>query len=170
MVAPLTNLLKGKVKYVWSAECQTAFENVKALICNAPVLAAPQWDREFKIEVDASYVGAGAMLLQCDDLGVDKPVCYFSRKFNRHQLNYSVIEKETLALILALQHFSVYVGSGPVVVFTDHSPLTFLNSLQCPNQRLIRWALMLQSYSLDICHIRGRDNVVADALSRAPCH
>lgn len=77
VVAPLTNLLKGKVKYVWSSECQAAFENVKALICNAPVLAAPQWDRVFKIEVDCSYVGAGAVLLQRDDLGVDKPVCFF---------------------------------------------------------------------------------------------
>ena len=92
----------------------------------------------------------------------------FLGKFNKHQLNYSVIEKETLALILALQHFSVYVSCMPVVVFTDHNPLTFLSSLQCPNQRLIRWALLLQSYSLDIRHIRGRDNVVVDALSRAP--
>ncbi|KAM8771398.1 retrovirus-related Pol polyprotein from transposon 297 [Acanthopagrus schlegelii] len=169
VVAPLTNLLKAKMKYVWSAECQSAFENVKALICNAPVLAAPQWDRAFKLEVDASAVGAGAVLLQADDLGVDKPLCFFSRKFNRHQLNYSVIEKETLALILALQHFNVYVSSSPVVVFKDHNPLTFLSSLQSPNQRLVRWALFLQSYSLDIRHVKGRDNVVADALSLAPC-
>lgn len=126
-------------------------------------------EKPFKLKVDASYVGAGAVLLQPDELGVDKPLCFFSRKFNKHQLNYSVIEKETLALILALQHFSVYVGSGPVVVFTDHNPLTFLSSLQSPNQRLIRWALLLQSYSLNIRHIKGRDNVVADALSRAPC-
>lgn len=127
VVAPLTNLLKGKVKFEWSSECQAAFENVKTVICKAPVLAAPQWDKPFKVEVDASYVGAGAVLLQSDDLDVDKPVCFFSRKFNKHQLNYSVIEKETLALILALQHFSVYVCSGPVVVFTDHNPLTFLS-------------------------------------------
>lgn len=52
----------------------TAFENVKPLICNAPVLAAPQWDRDFKIEVDGSFVCAGEVLLQCDDLGVDKSV------------------------------------------------------------------------------------------------
>ena len=113
-------------------------------------------------------MGAGAVLLQPDDLGVDRQVCFFSKKFNKHQLNYSVIEKETLALILSLQHFSVYVSSVPVVVFTDHNPLTFLSSLQCPNQRLIHWALMLQSYNLDIRHIKGRDNVVVDALSRAP--
>lgn len=62
----------------------------------------------------------------------------FKKVFNLYQLNYSVIEKETLALIMALKHFDVYVsGSAPVVVFTDHNPLAFLNSLQCLNQRLI---------------------------------
>ena len=114
VVAPLTDMLKAKAKYMWSSECQKAFESVKALICNAPVLAAPQWEKPFKLEVDASFVGAGAVLSQPDDLGVDKPVSFFSRKFNKHHLNYSVIEKETLALILALQHFSVYVSSVPV--------------------------------------------------------
>lgn len=168
VVAPLTDLLKGKTKYVWSPVCQQSFERVKALISNAPVLVAPRWDREFCLEVDASMVGAGAVLLQKDDEGINKPVCFFSRKFNCHQRNYSVIEKETLALILALQHFSVYLGSGPVVVFSDHNPLTFLSTLQTPNQRLMRWALHLQSYTLDIRHIKGRDNVVADALSRSP--
>ena len=88
----------------------------------------------------------GAVLLQVDDLGVDKPVSFFfSKKFNSYLLNYSTIEKEALALIWALKHFDVDVVSGaaPVVVYTDHNPLTFLNSLQCPNQRLIRWSLML---------------------------
>lgn len=168
VVAPLTDLLKTSSQFVWAPACQSAFERVKGLLSNAPVLAAPQWDKEFQLEVDASMVGAGAVLLQSDAGGVNRPICFFSRKFNRHQVNYSVIEKEALALIWALQHFGVYVGSGPVVVFSDHNPLTFLSSLQAPNQRLVRWALFLQSYSLDIRHIRGVDNVVADALSRSP--
>ena len=81
--------------------------------------------------VDASHVGAGAVLLQ-EVEGVDRSVCYFSNKFNSYQLNYSTIEKEALALIWALQHFEVYVGfrSSPVVVYTDHNPLIFLCSLQ----------------------------------------
>lgn len=85
-------------------------------------------------------------------------------------MNYSTIEKEALALIWALQHFEVDVscGSGPVVVYTDHNPLTFLSSLRCANQRLVRWSLFLQAHSLDIRHIKGSDNVMADALSRAP--
>ncbi len=78
-----------------------------------------------------------------------------------------MIEKEALALIWALQNFEVYVGSvsDPLVVYTDHNPLIYLHSLRCPNQRLTRWCLFLQSYALDIRHIKGTDNVVADALS-----
>jgi hypothetical protein len=110
-----------------------------------------------------------AVLLQVDDQGFDRPVCYFSKKFNKHQFNYSTIEKEALALVWALLHFDVYVGGGahPVVVFSDHNPLTFLHSLQNPNQHLMRWALFLQPYHLQIYHIRGVENVMADALSRA---
>lgn len=118
--------------------------------------------------VDASGVGAAAILLQEDAEGVDHPVCYFSRKFNKHQLNYSTIEKETLALLLALQHFEVYVGSSSlqVVVYTDHNPLVFLSRMYNHNKRLMRWALIVQDYNLDARHKRGSKNVVADALSR----
>ncbi len=82
---------------------------------------------KFKLEVDASAAGAGAVLLQEDEDGIDHPVCYFLRKFNKHQFNYSTIEKEALALLMALQYFDVYIGSSnyPVVVFTDHNPLVF---------------------------------------------
>ena len=55
--------------------------------------------------VDASGVGAGAVLMQHDSKRIEHPICYFSRKFNQHQKNYSTIEKETLALVFALQHF-----------------------------------------------------------------
>ena len=94
-------------------------------------------------------VGTGAVLLQVDHL-----VGLLSKRFGSYQLNYSVIEKEALALIWALKHVEVYVGSGrPLVVYTDHNPLTFLHSLQNPNQRLMRWCLFLQGYHLDIRHI-----------------
>ena len=119
--------------------------------------------------MDASDIGCGAVLLQEDEEGIDHPVCYFSRKFDKHQKNYSTIEKETLALILALQHFNVYVETAhfPVIVYTDHNPLTFINKMHNKNQRLVRWSLILQEYMLDIRHIRGKDNVIADALSRS---
>ncbi len=77
------------------------------------------------------------------------------------------MEKEALALLLALQHFEVYLGGScnPVVVYTDHNPLVFLGRMCNSNQRLMRWSLILQEYNLDIQHRKGAENVVADALS-----
>ncbi|XP_048843940.1 uncharacterized protein LOC125715915 isoform X2 [Brienomyrus brachyistius] len=124
--------------------------------------------KPFKLEVDASELGAGAVLLQDDGQGVSHPICFFGKKFDAHQRRYSTIEKETLAMLLALQHFDVYVGSTsqPVEVYTDHNPLVFLSRMYNNNQRLMRWALILQNYNIDIKHKRGCDNIVADALSR----
>ena len=123
----------------------------------------------FKLAVDASDTGAGSVLMQEDGNGVDHPVSYFSKKFNKYQKNYSTIEKECLSLILALQHFEVYLtsSSSPTVVFSDHSPLTFFHKMKNKNQRLLRWSLLFQEYNLDIRHIKGKDNIISDALSRA---
>ncbi len=168
VVAPLTDLLSPKTAFKWSLECQHAFESLKALLMHAPVLAAPVYDRAFKLAVDASDAGAGAVLLQDGPDGVEHPVCYFSKKFQKHQKSYSTIEKEALALILALNNFEVYIGgsSRPVTVYTDHNPLTFIHQMRNSNQRLMRWALFVQAFNLEIKHVAGKNNVLADALSR----
>ena len=77
-------------------------------------------------------------------------------------------KKKCLALILSIQHFEVYISSSSslVTVYTDHNPLTFLRKMKNKNQRLLRWTLLLQEYNLDVRHIKGRENVVADAFSR----
>ncbi len=92
----------------------------------------------------------------------------FSKKFQRHQKSYSTIKKEALALILALNNFEVYIGgsSRPVTVYTDHNPLTFIHQMLNSNQRLMRWALFVQAFNLEIKHVAGKNNVLADALSR----
>jgi hypothetical protein len=165
---PLTRLLRKGQKFDWSLECDRAFDQLKAMLQSSPVLTAPNFVLPFKLAVDASDVAAGAVLLQEDSDGVSHPVCYFSRKFNQSQKNYSTVEKECLALILALQHFEVYLSgqSHSITVFSDHNPLTFIERVKGRNQRLLRWSLMLQEFNLDIQHIRGKDNVIADCLSR----
>ncbi|XP_071943657.1 uncharacterized protein [Antedon mediterranea] len=168
LVTPLTNLLKKNASFVWLEKCNNAFIKVKAMLSNEPVLMAPQFDKQFSLMIDASDVGSGAVLAQTDENGVDKPVCFYSRKFNQHEKRYSTVEKETLALMSALKHFEVYLGSTPfpIVVWTDHNPLTFLARMKDKNQRLLGWSLAVQEMNLEIHHIRGKDNVVADALSR----
>ena len=168
IAAPLTNLLSKKVKFVWTDDCQMAFDKVKLLFQKSPVLKSPDYEKPFKLIIDSSDVGTGSVLVQEASDGLDHPVSYFSKKFLKYQKNYSVVEKETLGLVLALEHFDVYLGSTPfkIKVYTDHNPLTFLKTMKNKNQRLVRWSLALQEYNLEIQHIPGSENVVADALSR----
>ena len=118
--------------------------------------------------VDACDTGAGAVLLQENEFGVVHPVSYYSKKFSPPQKNYSTIEKELLALILGLQHYSFYLcpSNGPIVIYSDHNPLRYLSKFRDKNQRLTRWSLLLQEYSLEIRHVKGKENVIADYLSR----
>lgn len=90
VVAPLTSLTSTSPPFEWSSGCTKAFQAAKAILCSTPVLAAPNFERPFKMEVDVSTSGAGAVLLQEDDRGIDHPICYFSKKFNRHQVQYSI--------------------------------------------------------------------------------
>lgn len=168
VVEPLTQLLSKKARFLWNDRCEQAFEELKAILKSAPVLSAPDLDHQFKLAVDASDVAVGAVLLQEDKDGVDHPICYFSKKFKTNQRNYSTVEKERLALVLALQYFEVYVSSScaPVIVLSDNNPLVFLHKLKNKNQRLLRWSLMLQEYNLEIRNIKGKDNLIADCLTR----
>ena len=103
---PLTNLLGKRVKFIRTDNCQKSFEKLKAILKSAPVLLAPSLYKEFELPIDTSDVGAGSVLLQEDDNGVDHPVCYYSKTFNKHQRNYSSREKECLSLTLQLNLLS----------------------------------------------------------------
>ncbi|XP_041461225.1 uncharacterized protein LOC121412478 [Lytechinus variegatus] len=167
IVVPLTDLLKKGTKFDWTKPCEIAFQKLKAVLISKPVLQAPNFEHPFLLATDASEVGVGAVLLQLDEEGFMKPVSYFSKKLDVHQQRYSTVEKECLGLVLAVQHFDVYLSSCPdVTVFTDHNPLTFLERFRNKNQRLFRWSLFLQPYGLNVTHIKGNDNVIADTLSR----
>ena len=80
------------------------------MLATEPVLKAPDFTNPCKLFVDASDKGIGSVLVQ-DDEKVDHPVCYFSKKLNKHQQNYSTIEKECPALILSLKHVEVYLSA-----------------------------------------------------------
>ena len=91
-----TNLLSKKVKFVWTDDCQLAFDKVKLLVQKSPVLKSPDYEKPFKLINDSSDIGTGAVLVQVSSDGLDHPVSYFSKKFLKYQKNYSVVEKETL--------------------------------------------------------------------------
>ena len=165
---PLTNLLKKNTKFKWNDKCQDAFDRLKAILKSAPVLLAPDFDKCFKLAVDASDVGIGAFFYKKIIMVLIIQFVTFLRSLTNIRKNYYTIEKECLALILAIQQFEVYLTSStsPIVVFSDHNPLSFLHKLKNKNQRLLRWSLLLQEFNLDIRHMKGKDNIIPDALSR----
>ena len=138
------------------------------LLTTAPILAMPDFKKPFIVHVDASDLGVGAVFMQEDVHKLEHLIYYFSRKFNSALRNYSTSEKEALGLISALQQFEFYLTPAqyPIDVFTDHNQTIFFNRAKHRNQRLLRWSLMLQEYTLNIHHIPGKCSVVADTLSR----
>ena len=127
---------------------------MKSLLCEAPILSALCYHKHFVQYGDAQQVGVGAVLMQPDEQGTHHPVRFFSRKFNRNQLNYSVIVQEAFKLIWVLQPFEV-----------EQNSCTFLYMMQNSNQQLMHWCLFFQEYSLQIRHVRSQENMVADTLS-----
>ena len=169
IAAPLSDLTKkaAPTQVPWTANCEHAFQQLKQLLCATPVLQSPDFCKPFVLQTDASDRGVGAVLSQCDAAGQDYPVAYFSRKFLPREERYSTVEKECLAIKLAVQAFKVYLLGRPFQIQTDHRSLVWLDRLKENNPRLTRWSLSLQPYQFSVCHRSGRANGNADALSRA---
>ena len=113
------------------------FDKVKLLFQKSPILKSPDYEKPFKLIIDSSDVGTGSVLVQKASDGLDHPVSYFSKKILKYHKNYSVVEKETLGLVLALEYFAVSLGSTPfkIKVYTDNNPLTFLKTMKNKYQR-----------------------------------
>ena len=107
----------------------------------------------------------GVVLFQVVD-DVEHPICYLNRKLRAAERNYSTIEKEALALVKSVKAFSPYFGSAPLTVWTDHSPLQYIESMSNQNAKLMRWSFELQRYSLVVKHRPGKLNLLPDLLSR----
>lgn len=165
-VSPLTRLTRKNAKFVWTEECEAAFNDVKQCLVTTPILTCPDFSREFIIQTDASQVGLGAVLTQEFPEG-EKVIGYASRSLTSQEMKYSTTELECLAVLYAIERFRPYIEGVKFKVITDHYSLLWLNKLQNPSGRLARWSLRLQGYDFDIIHRKGKMHCVPDAISRA---
>ncbi|KAL7726226.1 hypothetical protein ACLKA6_001630 [Drosophila palustris] len=166
IVQPMSLLLKKGQNLDWKPEQQAAFEELKARLTEAPVLACPDFSEKFVLQTDASDCGLGAVLTE-QHQGAER-VAYVSRRLVKAEENYSATEKECLAIVWAIRKLRCYLEGYRFDVVTDHLALKWLNSIDNPTGRIARWALELQQYQFDIHYRRGKQNIVADALSRQP--
>lgn len=170
IIEPINRLLKKNCKFVWTEQCENSFQLIKAKIMSPQILAFPDFEKPFVLTTDASNIALGAVLSQkendkCNFLEeIDRPVAFASRLLNGAEKNYHTMEKEMLAVVWGINNFRPYLYGRFFTVITDHKPL--LGDTKNTPLRILKWKLKLSEYSFTLVYKMGRENVVADALSR----
>ncbi len=169
IVRPMLDLLKkgADVGSDWGSNQEAAFQEVKTKLISSPVLVCDDGVSEVELQTDASTKGIGAVLLLQTPNG-SRPITFISRKLAPAEEKYHVNELECLALVWSLNKPRQHIYGRTMVVKTDSSVLRWLIQKKDVNGKFARWILTLQEYLLDVKHISGSANSVADALSRAP--
>lgn len=161
IASPLTEVIKKDKVFTWGKDQDDAFNLLKEKLCSAPLLQLPNFSKSFEVECDASGKGIGAVLMQ-----ESKPIAYFSEKLSGATLNYSTYDKELYALVKALATWQHYLWPREFVVKTDHESLRYLKSQGKLNRRHAKWVEFIETFPYVIAYKQGKENVVADALSR----
>ena len=168
---PLRQLLCKDTAWLWEASQETAFQQVKDMLVSPEILAHYDPDRPTVIAANASSERIGAVLLQIQDDGRRRPVCYASRSLTDTEKRYAVIEKEVLAATWACEKFREYVMGLSFTLETDHKPLVpLLKSTELSKMppRIQRFRMRLMRYSPEVAYASGKQQTTPDALSRAP--
>ncbi|KAF1315778.1 reverse transcriptase, partial [Globisporangium splendens] len=169
LVQPLTRLLKKDVEWKWSKDHETAFEEVKRSLREAPVLALPNHDKPFHVVCDASDYAIGCALMQHDGEDHERVMSYQSRQLRPAERNYPVHDKELLAMKYSLVKFRVYLlGEERFAIYTDHASLRTAVKTPHLSQRMARWFSFFAEYNFVVHYKPGKTNILADALSRRP--
>lgn len=163
---PLYEISSPHAKFKWTDTHQSAFNQLKFLLAEATIHQHPDFSKPFYVRTDASSIGVAGAIYQLDDDDNVRPIVFTSRVLNKAEKNYKVLEQELLAIIHTLKkNYYILLGSK-IFLYTDHQPLTFSSTHPYPTGRLIRWMLYLNCFDISIEYIPGKENIVADALSR----
>jgi hypothetical protein len=165
IASPLFVLLMKNVEFKWTNSCQEAFNTLKHQLSTAPILRGPDWTLPFHISSDASDTAIGAVLGQ-EENHLPYAIYFISKNMTPAELNYTVTEKEFLAVIYAINKFRHYITGYSTLVHTDHSAIKYLMNKPITNARVTRWLLLLQEFDITIVDRPGKENVVVDFLSR----
>jgi reverse transcriptase-like protein/integrase-like protein/chromodomain-containing protein len=166
-IEPLNERLRMRT-FFWGEKEEKAFNDIKDQFKENRILILFDYEKQIWVFTDASDYAIGAVIVQLDDQGRKRPVLFYSRKLLPAERNYSTPDKELLAIVQTLKKFRHYLQGTkyPVIVKTDHQNLKTFTTTKTLNGRQARWAEELCAYDFVIEHIKGKENVVADALSR----
>ena len=164
---PITQLLKKNCKFVWTEECQRAFEELRAKLSTYRILRPPDWGKPFHVFCDSSNVAVGSALYQATgEKKKDQPVAYVSKQLTPAERIYSTTERKCLAMVFSVKKFRHYLICNPVVFFVDHMAIKYLINKAELSGRLARWVLLLEEFDYTMEYKPGRMHLRADHLSR----
>ena len=166
---PMYKLIRKDEEFNWGKEQEEAFNKLKQLLINAPVVAYPDFNKPFILHTDGSHTGLGAVLEQKDEEGRGRVIAYASRTIRGAEERYSATELEFLALHWACtQEFRLYLLGRPFLHITDHQPLKNLKNTNGGSKRIQNWRVNLEEFQYTVEYKPGINNGNADALSRRP--
>ncbi|KAF8791695.1 Retrovirus-related Pol polyprotein like [Argiope bruennichi] len=148
-IVPLHKLTEVKQKFIWTDECDNAFNKLKDAQTSVPVLAYPEIGKQFILDTDASHECIGAVLSQEID-GQERVIAYFSKCLSKQERNYCVTRKELLDIVKAVENFHPYLYGRRFLLRTDHALLTWLLNFKNPEGQIARWIQRLQEYDMEI--------------------
>nr|GFC75784.1 reverse transcriptase domain-containing protein [Tanacetum cinerariifolium] len=145
----MTHLLEKETSFVFSKDCIDAFKTLKKKLTEASILVVPDWNLPFELMCDTSDFAIGAVLEQRMTKHF-QPIHYASKTMTEAQIHYTTTKKEMLAVVYAFEKFRPYLVLSKSIVYTDHSALKYLLSIQDPKPRLLRWVLLLREFDITI--------------------
>ncbi|GBG86018.1 hypothetical protein CBR_g40832 [Chara braunii] len=165
IAAPLRRLLRKETIWKWDKDCTSAMKKLKQALIEYPVLKVVDPSLPFVVITDASQYGIGAVLQQDDGHGY-RPVEFMSARMPSEKVATSTYERELYALRQALEHWKHYLLGRHFKVYSDHETLRWLKTQAKMTPKLTRWAAEIDQYDFELKPVKGKYNVVADALSR----
>ena len=173
MARPLIKLLAHDCKFVWDKKCDISFQMLKDTLCSAPILKCPDTTKLYMLYTDASkYRWAGVLTQRHSstpngkEITMDHPVSYVTGLFCGSQLNWAALTKEVYAIYMSVKKFTFYLTGHEITLRNDHLPLKKFLRKMTLNQMVNNWSTEIEIFNIDFVHISGKDNALADTLSR----
>ena len=169
---PLTQLMKKRMKFMWTPECQKLFELLKSFLCGEPILKYADTSKAYTLYTDARTYGWAEVITQSHakvidgkSVTTDHPVAFVSGLFRGSQLNWAAMTKEAYTIYMSVKKLSFYLIKADVLLKSDHLPLKKFLHKNTLNSKINNWAMELESFNIQFQHITGQNNILADTLS-----
>ena len=173
ILRPLAKLTGHKVKWDWCTKCDLSFQMMKDFMISAPILKYPDTTKPYTIFTDASKYGWAGVLTQehtsvmdGKEVTTNHPISFVSGMFWGSQLNWAAMVKEAYAIYMTVKKLTFYLTGQEITLWSNHLPLKKFLNHKILNNTVDNWVVEIESFKIKFIHIAGKDNILADTLSR----